>query len=188
MVGSYRCMLKIANIENDKTVEVFLPVTTDTLNKTIGINDFDDKNLRILECGRSCGQNIQKILNAHIQNKSITMRQINEVGKVLSRYDIDQAITMCAFVEVGKIKSWYDILKMDAEVDKYQVIFYDSELKKERLGNYIYNEFQHRKPIYERSKEYKEKLVDDFHKYAGGNFTKFGYLVKDFEKINARLA
>lgn len=182
-----RVTLKIANLENDKIQEFYLPVEEETLEQEIGIESYTDKNLTMLEVGRGGGKRVQQLLNSCIQRKNIDIKQLNEIGKIFSEYDkIEPFITINAFIEIGKIKKWQDIMKVNKELNKYQVIFYGSELEKERLGIYIYNSFQHKKPVYERNKEYREKLVDDFYKYSKGHFTEYGYLVKDFDKIKAK--
>ncbi len=182
----YNISLKVVNTENDIVEEFFLPVKIEILQEKLQINNFDDKNLLMLMCGRYGGKDIQKILNNSIQNKTINIKQINEIGKLFTRYDLEKAITINALVQAGKIKKWQDIIKMDKNLDKYKVIYYGEKLEKERLGIEIYNSFKHKIPVYKRSKEYREKIVDDFNKCCNGYFTEYGYLVKDFEKINAK--
>lgn len=183
---NYRLKVKIVNTKNDKLQEFYLPVNEEILKEKIGIQSYNDENLLILSIGRSAGKSVQDFFNASIQRKDINIKQFNEIGKLFSKYDIEKAIIANALTDVGKIKKWQDFIKLDKELNKYMVIFYGTELEKEKLGNYIYNSFPHKKPIYERSTEYKEKLVDDFHSLVKGKFTKYGYLVKDFDKIKAK--
>lgn len=183
---NYRFVVKIANTENDKIDSFYLPVTEETLKEKIQINSFDDNNLLLLGIERYSGLEVKKLIDSKIEQKEINIKTLNHIGQIIKDYNIDDLIVLNALISIGKIKTPTDIIKGQKINKQYSVIYYGTELEKEKLGNYIYNEFPHTKPIYERSKEYKLKLVDDFHKIVKGEFTKYGYLVKDFNKIKAK--
>lgn len=185
-MGNYRFVVKIANTENDKIESFCLPVTEETLKEKIQINNFDDNNLLLLSMERYSGLEVKKLIDSKIEQKEINIKTLNQISEIMKDYNIDDLIVLNALISIGKIKTPQDIIKGQKYNKKYSVIYYGTELEKERLGNYIYNEFPHKKTLCERSEEYRLKLVDDFHKTVKGEFTKYGYLVKDFKKIKAK--
>ena len=183
---NYRFVVKIANTENDKIESFYMPVKEETLKEKIQINSFDDSNLLLLSMDRYSGLEVKKLVDSKIEQKEINIKILNQISEIMKDYNIDDFIVLNALISIGKIKTPQDIIKGQKYIKQYSVIYYGAELEKEKLGNYIYNEFPHKKPVCERSKEYELKLVDDFHKAVKGEFTKYGYLVKDLKKIKAK--
>ncbi len=182
----YNLSVIIYNLKNDKSTEVLLPVTEQTLKEYLQLDGFNDKNLYISSCGRGAGQDIKKLIDAKISQKAVDIKLLNQIGEIVKKSDIDRLCALNGLIEIAKVKTPQDIIKIDKTLDKYKMIFYGSEQRKETLGYHLYNHFKSKVPAYKRSVEYIENIVDDFHKISKGHFTKYGYLVKDFDKIKAK--